>query len=324
MNEFKLLKQLISIPSETGEENKVCNFVLSLLKEKGFVVKKIPVEKGRFNIIAKEGNPKIYLQAHLDTVSPFIKFSEDEQYIYGRGACDTKGSAAAMISAALELKNAGKTNFGLIFTVGEEVDFAGVKKLEKKNLPFVIVGEPTSLKIVNANFGILVFKITAKGKAAHSSKPEEGTNALEILIEAIQQINKIKIFKDTIITLAKVEGGIADNIIPDKAYALYSMRISPDDRHDYPELIKSVLPEKTRFEEILNISSVKNAIPRELQFLSKAEIAKYSTELAFFKKGVIVGPGDIKFAHCENEKIEKKEFIKAVKTYSKIIKKFTV
>lgn len=320
-NGIILLKKLISIPSETGNEKVIFNFVYSLLKKEGFLVQKISVGN-RFNVIAKIGKPKVFLQAHLDTVPPFIKFSQDEKFIYGRGACDTKGSAAAMITASLELAKSGVKDFGLIFTVGEEVDFTGVKKLSKYNFPFVIVGEPTSLKAVNAHFGILVFKITAKGKAAHSSLPEKGINAIQLLLETLNRVNKIKIFPESILTLAKIEGGIADNIIPETASALYSMRISPNDKKDYIKEFKSALSKYTKVEQILNVSSVNNKIPSELSFFKVGEMLKGSTELAFFKNGVILGPGDIKFAHSQDEKIEKKELKEAVRIYSKIVENF--
>lgn len=321
-NKIILLKQLISIPSETGNEKEICDFIFNLLKKEGFAVEKIAVEKGRFNIIAKIGKPKVYFQAHLDTVPPFIKFKEDKNFIYGRGACDTKASAAAMITAALNNLKQGKKDFGLIFTVGEEVDFSGVKKLSKYSFPFVVVGEPTSLKIINAHFGILVFKITAKGKAAHSSIPEEGVNAIELLLEGIKEIKKVKIFPETILTLAKIDGGIADNIVPEQSSALYSMRISPNDKKDYFVEFKSILPKNIMFEEILNVSAVKNNIPNKLSFVKVGEVLKGSTELTFFKKGVILGPGNIKYAHGSDEKIDKKELREAVSIYSKIIENF--
>lgn len=317
-----LLKTLISIPSETGKEKEVCNFIFNLLKKEGFSVVKTPVEKNRFNIIAKIGKPKVFLQAHLDTVPPFIKYSEDKNYIYGRGACDTKASAAAMITASLELVKSGIKDFGLIFTVGEEVDFAGVKKLSKYNFPFVIVGEPTSLKAVNAHFGILVFKITAKGKAAHSSLPKEGVNAINLLLEGIKGVNKIKIFPESILTLAKIEGGIADNIIPETASALYSMRISPKDKKDYIKEFKKILPKTIKIRQILNVPPVKNKIPNKLSFLDVGETLKGSTELSYLKQGIILGPGDIKYAHGQNEKIDKKELGEAVRIYSKIIENY--
>ncbi|HUD44472.1 MAG TPA: M20/M25/M40 family metallo-hydrolase [Patescibacteria group bacterium] len=323
--EEELLRQFISIPSITGSEEKIGLYLYDLLEKEGFGLSKIFVDEKRFNIIAKVGRPKVYLQAHIDTVPPYISFSEDSEFIYGRGACDTKSSIAGMITAAINSKKEGKNNFGLIFTIGEEITFDGAKKIveTEMEIPFVIVGEPTSLQIVNAHFGILVFKIIAKGKSAHSSKPEEGINAIELLLLSIEKINKIKIHRDTILTLAQINGGVADNIIPGEATAVYSMRVSPDDNQNYIEKIKSILPQNVLIEETINVASVSTKVPKELSFIKRVRTVKYFTELSFFQKGVIIGPGDIAYAHGPDEKLSKKELSESVKIYSQIIKNFT-
>lgn len=321
--EEKLLKQLINIPSIV--ERDLGLYLYNLLEKEGFKLKKIFTDDERFNIIAKVGYPRIYLQAHLDTVSPFIPFGEDEKFIYGRGACDTKGAISGMITAAIKMKKNGMNNFGLIFTTGEETKFDGAKKIieEKIKIPFVVIGEPTSLDIVNAHFGIQSFKLVAKGKSAHSSKPEEGINAIELLIPAIRKVEKINIHPESILTLAMIDGGIADNIIPGEATAIYSMRISPNDKNNYTEKIKAILPKNVAIENTLNVASVATIIPEELSFIKSVRIVKYFTELSFFQKGVIIGPGDIAFAHGPDEKISKKELSKSVKIYSQIITNFT-
>ena len=323
--EEELLKQLISIPSISGNEEKIGLYLYDLLGKEGFELKKIFVDEKRFNIIAKIGQPKVYLQAHMDTVPPYIPFSEDDEFFYGRGVCDTKCSIAGMLTAAINSKRANEANFGMILTTAEETTFDGARKLmqEKFEIPFVIVGEPTSLQIVNAHFRDLVFKIIAKGKSAHSSKPEEGINAIELLLSAIGKINGIKFHPDTILTLAQINGGVADNIIPGEASAIYSMRISPDDTNNYIEKIKSILSQNVLVEEALNVASVATKVPRELSFIKEVRTVKYFTELSFFQKGVIIGPGDIVYAHGPDEKLSKKELSESVNIYSRIIRNFT-
>jgi len=325
MNEaISLLKQLINIDSTYKKEIKLGNFLYKLLKNNGFEVKKTYVDKSRFNVIAKIGNPKIYLQAHMDTVYPFIPFSEDGKYIYGRGSCDTKGSIAAMISAALSARNNDVKDFGLIFTTDEETTFDGAKKIvkDKLKIPFVVVGEPTSLKIINSHYGIIAFKITAKGKAAHSSKPKEGVNALELLLKVVNKISNLKIHKESILTLGQITGGIADNIIPADAMAVYSMRLSPNDKTDYIKKIKSMLVDNTYLQAVINVASVKSRLNPNFPNISKPFTVKYFTELSFFKNGVVLGPGDIAFAHGLNEKVLKKEVIRAGDIYLRILKSF--
>ena len=100
--EEELLKKLILIPSISGQEDAVTKYLFNLLTESGFETKKYPVEKDRYNIVAKIGNPKIYLSAHMDTVAPLLKYKETKTQIFGRGSCDTKASIATMITAAIK------------------------------------------------------------------------------------------------------------------------------------------------------------------------------------------------------------------------------
>ncbi|HSW88435.1 MAG TPA: M20/M25/M40 family metallo-hydrolase [Candidatus Saccharimonadales bacterium] len=320
-----LLKSLISIPSTEQNETEVGEYIYNFLQEEGFVVKKYPViNTTRFNIVASLGNPKVYFQAHLDTVSPFIEYSEDTAFIYGRGACDTKGCIASMIRAAINSKNNRYTDFGLIFTTGEETNLDGARKLmqEDIDIPFVIVGEPTSLEIVNAHYGLVTFTLQAKGKAVHSSIPEQGINAIDILVEMIGKVRNMEIHPETSLTLVKIQGGIAENIVPAEAYAMFSMRTAPEDKIDYIALVESMLLPHITLETLHNFNSVYIEVPEELAFISSRKTVKYFTELSLFQKGIVLGPGDIAHAHGPHEKIPKDELTKAVDIYSQIIHNF--
>lgn len=321
----QLLKKLILIPSPSGNENGICNFVFKLLEENGFDTKKIQVDDNGFNVIATLGKPKVFLAAHLDTVSPFLDYKETETDIFGRGACDTKGCVAGMLTTALECKKKGFNNFGLIFTVGEETDFRGAKKILESGveIPFVIVGEPTCLEIVNGHFGILIIKLSAKGKTAHSSQPDKGINAINLLLKTVFSVNLMPVHPESLMSLVQINGGLADNIIPDNAEAIFSFRISPEDKEDYVKKIQSLATEGVCPDKQIEIESVYTDVPEELDFIKGRKVVKYCTELSFFKNGVVLGPGDIGFAHGSEEHISKKELIKSVEIYSDIIKNFT-
>lgn len=325
INVIDLLKQLMEIPSVSGEETQICQFVFDLLAKEGFETKKYPVDDKRFNVVATlSPNPKVYLQAHLDTVPPYIRHSEDDTTIYGRGACDTKGSAAAIITAALQAKNNGIKNFGLIFSVGEETTLDGAQSLIKTGfkVPFVIVGEPTSLDIVNEHFGLLVIRVKAKGKAAHSSRPNEGINAIDLLLEAIEKVKKLEKHPKTLMSLVKLNGGVADNVIPNEAEAIYSFRLSPRDKTDYLKFFQSLSNDAITVEKIDLFQGVHSDVPKEFDFIETRRTVRYFTELSVFKNGVIIGPGDIKYAHGPDERVSKAELLKAVETYSQILQNF--
>jgi acetylornithine deacetylase len=326
INLEKLLIKLLKIKSEKGNEKEIGNYVFKFLKKEGFKVKKIPVDRNGFDIIAELGTPKVYFSTHLDTVKGFLPVKETKLRIYGRGACDAKGSLAAMICAAIKSKKQGLSNFGLIFTVREEGNFRGIKKLLKSKIkiPFVIVGEPTSLEIANAHFGILVLEIIAKGKSSHSSEPKKGINAINKLLKAIELVKKMKMGKKSFFSICKIKGGIADNIIPDKAKATITFRISPNDKTDYFKKVRKQLKNLANVKKKLELSGVITKVPKELSFIKKVKTVKYFTELSYYKKGVVFGPGDIKFAHSDKEMIEKSDLRKAVKIYKRIIENYNL
>ena len=322
----ELLTQLIDIPSPTGDEGQLSVFLEKYLQDAGLVVQTWKVDETRNNVFASIGKPRIILQAHMDVVPPHIPASEDDEFIYGRGACDTKGSIAAMLTAAEEARNAGKTDFGLLFTVGEEVDFAGAKQAAQsiQDLDtFMVVGEPTQLSIVNAHYGILAVDIVCKGKAAHSSEPQRGINTIEILLATLNRIvDEIKVSPGTLFSIVKVQGGIADNIIPSYAQATLSFRIAPDDKRDYREVLRRIIGENATLENELFLAPVASMIPNELSALGPGSTAKYCTELSFFKNGIVCGPGNIADAHTDGERVSKKELEQAVEVYRMMIESY--
>src|SRR5437764_11205898 len=116
---FKLTRELIDIPSVSGDEFQIGTSLGELLVRLGYHVELQDVEDERSNIIATtEARPRIVLSTHMDTVPPFISSSEDDEFIYGRGSCDAKGIIAAQIAAAEKLRFEGINEIGFLFTVG--------------------------------------------------------------------------------------------------------------------------------------------------------------------------------------------------------------
>ena len=107
MNLFELTKHLINIPSVSGDEEAVGFFLRDYLENLGWTVELQTVSKNQSNIIARLNEmPRVFLSTHMDTVPPFIEASEDDEKIYGRGACDAKGIIASQIIAAEQLREA--------------------------------------------------------------------------------------------------------------------------------------------------------------------------------------------------------------------------
>jgi acetylornithine deacetylase len=322
----QLLKKLIDIPSVTGNEAAIGNFLSDYLADQNFQVTRIPVDGSRFNVLAQTGQPRIMLQAHMDVVPPHLAATEDDTYIYGRGACDTKGSIACMIMAAQQAQSQGLTDFGLLFTVDEEVGFAGAKKaqsLVKKLGAFLVVGEPTKLQPITGHYGISVFSLVCTGKAAHSSEPQLGKNAIDQLVSLLHgPIKNLRLNAKTLMSVVRISGGVADNVIPDKAEALLSFRVAPGDQTDYAQKVQDLVGDQAQVDKVQNLAPVASKLPPALSFLGAEGQVKYCTELSFFKTGVVFGPGDIADAHTPNEKVKKSDLQLAVETYERILSSY--
>ena len=152
-----LTRRLVDIESLTYNEGAVGAYLDGLLRERGFAVERTAVPQPtqsrftgeRFNLYAGSGErPDVVLSTHMDTVPPFIPSSEDDLFLYGRGACDAKGIIAAQLAAAERLREAGVAA-ALLFVVGEERDSAGARlaNLHPKGSRFLINGEPTDNRL---------------------------------------------------------------------------------------------------------------------------------------------------------------------------------
>jgi len=324
---LELAKTLINIPSVTGFEGEIADFLCSYLKSQNFDLQEQKIEEGRKNVLAFAGlEPRVILCTHMDTVPQHFAASEDEEYIYGRGACDAKGIMASMIWAAQELKKGGLTEIGLLFVVGEEIDSIGAKMANSLDIgsDFIIVGEPTENKLGLAHKGIIIFKITAKGKAVHSAYPHLGESAIEKLLDALQRIRALDFGEDpvmgkSLLNIGTIEGGTASNVIANHAGAEVTIR--------------SVLPSG----QILDKVKAANNREIEIEVLTESEpqrlftvpgfeqvVLPYGTDIPHLKnfgRPLLLGPGSILTAHSENEKIEKRQLLEAVKIYENLVKK---
>jgi len=329
MNLIELAKDLINVPSVTGQENEIAEFLKGFLKSQGFDIQTQKVQGNRKNVLATSGSkPRIILCTHLDTVPPYFGASEDEDYIRGRGACDAKGIMASMIWAARELKKSGTKEIGLLFVVGEETDSIGAKMANDLDIgsDFIVVGEPTENKLGLGHKGVVVFRLAFRGKAAHSAYPELGVSAIEKLMDALQNVRSLDFGVDPLLgkstlNIGKIEGGLAANIIADFASAELSIR--------------SALPPAQILEKVMA------AVGQEAEFhiRSQSEAQRlftvpgmeqvavpYGTDIPHlhphnFGKPLLLGPGSATLAHTEDERVEKRQLCEAVEIYKNLVKR---
>jgi acetylornithine deacetylase len=175
MHVFDLTRALIDIPSITPEEEQVGEYLYDHLSRicavHDGVVEKDEVEPKRWNVFAHFGTPVVTLSTHMDTVPPYVPSRIDDEFIWGRGACDTKGIIAAMITAAERLLEKAVRDFGLLFVVGEERNSAGARYAAEhpRGSKYIINGEPTENKLALGSKGGLRYELVARGRMAHSA-----------------------------------------------------------------------------------------------------------------------------------------------------------
>src|SRR6185503_15259194 len=145
MNVFDLTKRLIEIPSISGDEKGVAGFLADYLSDAGFEVELQETACDRPNVYARRGEPDVVFSSHTDTVPPYVELSEDDEFIYGRGACDAKGIISAMVKASEALIEANVTDIGVLFVVGEEAGSPGARAANEipNRSRYLINGEPT-------------------------------------------------------------------------------------------------------------------------------------------------------------------------------------
>lgn len=174
-NEHKLLSEFIQIPSISANEQYMGQAIYEWLQQQNWTVIKQKVTPTTFNVFAHHGNPNpmLIINSHMDTVPPFIPFSEDADNIYGRGACDAKGSIVMQLIAVTQMLAEGSLNpqdIGLLYVVEEETTSRGMLAANDLRLTpkYLIVGEPTERKLGAGHKGGVNFNVESFGKEAHS------------------------------------------------------------------------------------------------------------------------------------------------------------
>ena len=314
----KLLLHLLGIPSESGNEQAIAQFLEILLKNQ-FHIQQIPVNEKRFNLLCVSGKTiKTLFVAHVDTVPGQLPVKINNDFICGRGSCDNKAGLAAMITAAQSALEKNITNFGLLFTVGEETSFDGARfaadflKKRKIKPSRIIISEPTDLQIVNAQHGILCVEIICTGTQEHSSVPRPDS-AIHKLTSLLAHMLAFP-FPNTTFHIAKIKGGIAENVVAPNARAVLLFR---SEQNNIRQLVQQAL-------DIAHIKHEKNI----LKFIppvdhsnssSLKNSVSYFTEMAFFKNSIVYGPGSIGDAHAATEKVCRLQLNNAQKFYLNIL-----
>jgi acetylornithine deacetylase len=324
MDALELTRALVSLETPTGSEGPATAFLEDTLRHAGYHTVRQPVSAGRENLYAYRMSPAVVFSTHLDTVPPYIPLSEDADAIHGRGSCDAKGLAAAMIAAAERLASRGERRIGLLFLVGEENGSDGARAAGELGPrgQFLINGEPTENRLSIGQKGSLRVDLEARGRAAHSAYPDEGVSAIAALLDTIDRIRRMPLPSDPLLgqstlNLGLIQGGVAPNVIPPAASAQLLVRtVGPS------EQVKAAISS-------LLAPGVSVEFPVELPFHKGGNapegwdttVVSYASDLPFLSawgERYQLGPGTIRVAHTDHEHIQKADLLLGVELYERL------
>lgn len=363
----EMLEHLLAFDTTSAKTNiPLIEFVEDYLSSHGLESQRVPAEDGKKSslhaVIGPKDKPGYGLSGHTDVVpvtgqkwftDPF-KLTQKGSRLYGRGACDMKGFVACVLSHVPEFKARElKTPIHLLLSYDEEVGCTGVRPMIGelgKRLPaprLVFVGEPTSMKVVDAHKSIHGFETVVTGKESHSGQPQLGVNAVHAAGRIIAELAAIDdemraIAEDprfdppyTNVAVTLIDGGTARNITPKECRFTWMFRSVP--ATDPEEIISrvnayaeeqvlpsmksaspqaSVVTTQTSDVPPLNAPEGSQAVSLALKLAGQNEThaVSYGTEGGLFERAgfssVIIGPGDIAQAHAPDEFIEEAELEK--------------
>ena len=310
----------------------------------------------------------LVFESHADTVSvdgmtvnPFQGLIKDG-VIYGRGACDTKGSGAGMLWALKEYMELSTcaNNIAVLFVTDEEATKTGTTAFVQTQLEHldwtptgVIVGEPTICQPVVAHNGVIRWKVSTQGVAAHSSNPSNGQSAISAMSKLILEFEKEYCSKISLThpltgqaacSVNTISGGTAVNIIPNFCEIEIDRRTLPgEDSEQVLKDMKAVLDSISLRDPTILIGTSTPFVDYQLDptvnrefALQISEIliemglsgeqsgAGYGTDASTYSKAgipaVVIGPGSINQAHTKDEWLEIAELEKSVSVYKQIMK----
>lgn len=367
----ELLAQMVSFETvnpdfggPAGGEARLAAHLESLALTWGLSARRLPVDDGRFNLLvsAAATTPDaewLLFESHLDTVAvegmtvPPFHLTGDGDRLFGRGACDTKGSGAAMLWALRDYaaRPARPRHAGVLFTIDEEAGMTGAQAFvagalrEFPRLRGIVVGEPTGLRPVVAHNGALRWRSVTRGLAAHSSDPTRGRSAIAAMLPVIAALETkfIPLATRTFpltgraaASINVIRGGSAVNIIPDTCEILCDRRLVPG------ETAAQVRAERDAALAGLAVEHDREYLAPPLPPGNSAALhawmqpafvatgldpaavgAAYATDASHYAAAgapvLVLGPGDIAQAHTKDEWLHRAELARAVALYAALL-----
>ncbi len=323
LDPVELTVALMRIDSTSGREGEVVQFAQTMLESRGWTVRRIPVSEGRDNIFAATGDgPLVTLSTHLDTVPPFLPPRLEGERIWGRGACDAKGIAAAMICAAERVVARG-VPVGLLFVVGEETTHDGAYAANSwpTTSRALINGEPTESTLGVGTKGALRLLVRAEGTAAHSAYPHLGRSAIDTLLDVLHDLRGLEfpsdpVLGDTTLNIGVIAGGVADNVIAADAHARVMIRLVSN-ADDVLARVRERARDRVEVREVVRVPPMRLATIEGF----RTSVVAYATDvpaLSAWGTPYLFGPGSINVAHRDDEHVEIAELHAAIDAYERL------
>ena len=324
-----LAEWLMSIESTSGAEGALTGALGPALEDRGWMVTRIGVTPGRENLLCTAGpGPYVTLSTHVDTVPPIIPPRRADGRLYGRGACDAKGIAAAMICAGERLREADIA-VALLFVVGEEATHDGAHAADEwlRASGFqsraLVNGEPTEGTLALGTKGAMRVLVRTEGEAAHSAYPHLGRSATLMLVELLAELSGLRLptnelLGETTINIGKLEGGVADNVMAPWAEArLMARLVTPAD--DVWALLERWAAGRATLLRGIEVPPVRlGTLPGY-----PTSVVAFATDIPAMPSWgtpYLYGPGSIHVAHRDDEMIGFADLEAAVGVYERLVR----
>lgn len=366
----ELLKALIEAESTPEKGELAAAEVISAEFSRAGIDSRLDVwDSNRANVVVRiesgGSRPALLFACHLDVVGPGetawkhppFKALEADGRIYGRGAADMKGGTAAAVVAIRRVVESGtKLHGDIVFlaSAGEEVDSCGAARFAADRagpgeLAGVIIPEPTDFDVVSAHRGMLWLEVTSRGKAAHSSRPELGVNAINSMRLILNELEHYEIPAEPHELLGKcsmstntITGGKALNVVPDKCSVRMDIRTLPGQNNqqvvdDFEGIFARLKAANPQFDAEVSVIRTMNALQtdRDCDFVrefcscvgaAETKPVGFTTDgphfVSFGAPVLIFGPGKPHLCHKPDEYIDICDLEKAAEHYENIILKF--
>ena len=351
----ELIFTLASIPSPSGEEGAILEYLLGRLQDQGFDVSKQTVPDRFYNLVINhQPQNKLLITTHVDTVPPWLglfppRLKEDS--LEGLGVCDAKAGVAIMLMLLEERRQKGKPlPATFAFVVDEEREGQGSAVLAQEKLPpYAVVLEPTDLKIAIAEGGSVEFEIRVQGKAAHGSCIPQGENAIERAIELVSKLKRLSFLYSEHplvgpggLNVERFSGGDGELRVPDSCIVEIDFRILPgQETEEIINEIKALLEATPNVHYIIKDVSEPFAIPQNSPLVKKicqayqkalgeepelAGMPSWTDAAHLYAAGiepVVFGPGDLSKCHTPEETIVLSDVVEAFLVLDKLLDLFS-